>query len=86
MISSGQYGAVLTIDLQAIASNFRFLKSMSSSAECAAVVKCNAYGLGIKQVGQTLLREGCRAFFVASYSEALSLKRALLEIHKDFEI
>ncbi|MEK9685426.1 MAG: alanine racemase [Rhodospirillaceae bacterium] len=86
MIFSGQYGAVLTIDLHAIASNFRFLKSMSSSAECAAVVKCNAYGLGIKQVGQTLLREGCRAFFVASSSEALSLKRALLEIHKDFEI
>src|SRR5439155_26163868 len=46
-------------------------------AECAAVVKANAYGLGAAPVARSLAAAGCRMFFVASLDEAIALRQAL---------
>ena len=59
----------LTIDLGALAANWRTLAVMTDGVECGAVVKANAYGLGIEQVVPALLQAGCRTFFVALISE-----------------
>lgn len=67
-------GAVLTIDLAAIAANYRLLRSRSGSALCGAVVKADAYGLGVARVAPTLLAAGCRHFFVAHLQEGLMLR------------
>jgi alanine racemase len=69
--------AILTIDLGAIARNWRRLSDLCAAAECAAVVKADAYGLGMRQVAQVLAAIGCKTFFVATLSEGGEL-RALL--------
>lgn len=69
--------AVLTIDLDAVAENWRVLDGLSGSAECAAVVKADGYGLGLREVGRAVAAAGCRRFFVARLEEALSLREEL---------
>lgn len=69
--------AILTIDLDALAANYRSLRDLAASAECAAVVKADAYGLGMAKAAPALARAGCRTFFVATLGEATAL-RALL--------
>ncbi len=66
-------GALL-VDLDALARNFRAVRAAAASAECAAVVKANAYGLGVAPVTRRLLREGCRSFFVATLAEGRELR------------
>lgn len=68
-------GARLTIDLGAIADNWRKLDDMTPTAECGAVVKANAYGLGIEQVVPTLWKAGCRTFFVAVPEEGIRARK-----------
>jgi alanine racemase len=68
--------ATATIDLNAIRQNWQKLRSMSSN-DAAAVVKANAYGLGLKQVGGALYTEGARIFFVASAEEGAELRSIL---------
>lgn len=68
--------AVLTIDLNAICENWRFLADLVAG-ECAAVVKANAYGLGARVVAPALAAVGCRHFFVAHLDEALDIKPVL---------
>src|SRR3954454_21047532 len=72
-------GAVLDIDLGAIAANWRLLAARAAPAECAAVVKANAYGLGAAPVARALATAGCRLFFVATLDEGIALRRALDE-------
>ena len=69
--------AILTIDLDALAANYRHLRDLASPAECAAVVKADAYGLGMSEAAPALARAGCNTFFVATLGEARDL-RALL--------
>jgi alanine racemase len=64
----------LRIDLDALAHNYRLLRERAAPAECAAVVKADAYGLGVAPVVRRLLREGCRRFFVATLAEAAELR------------
>lgn len=59
----------LTVDLSAIAHNWRTLAGLAGGAECAAVVKADAYGLGLAPVMRALLTAGCRTFFVANVVE-----------------
>ena len=61
---------VLRIDLAAIARNWRTLADQVAPAECGAVVKADAYGLGIARVLPALFAAGCRTFFVATPREA----------------
>jgi len=66
----------LVIDLDALRANYRTLAARVAPARCGAVVKANAYGLGVARVGAALHREGCRSFFVAQLCEAGLLARA----------
>lgn len=64
----------LTIDLEAVAHNWRMHAAHVAPASCSAVVKANAYGLGIAEISAALYHAGCRDFFVASLQEAFQLK------------
>src|SRR5262245_44396850 len=66
--------AILTIDLAAVAANYRFLADKVAPAVCAGVVKADAYGLGVAQVAPALYAAGCRTFFVAMLAEGLALR------------
>jgi alanine racemase len=66
--------ATLRVDLDALARNYRTLLGRARPGECAAVVKADAYGLGLERVARRLLREGCRRFFVATLAEARELR------------
>lgn len=68
------HGGRLTIDLAAVVANWRMLAAMVAPAGCAAVVKADAYGLGLEAAGGALHRAGCRRFFVAHLSEGLRLR------------
>jgi alanine racemase len=69
--------AVLTIDLAAVADNFRFLRERFTGSELGVAVKANAYGLGVDRVAPALWRAGARLFFVASLDEAIALRNVL---------
>ena len=77
MPGSRHGSGVLTIDLGAIVANYRLLQSHLASAECAAVVKADAYGLGASRVAPALLHAGCRSFFVATLDEGADLREIL---------
>ncbi len=72
-------GAILTIDLDAIADNYARLRAGAPGAECAAVVKADAYGLGIDRVAPALAAAGCRVFFVALPDEGVALRGVVAE-------
>jgi alanine racemase len=61
---------VIIVDLGQIRANWRALAQRVAPAECAAVVKADAYGLGAAQVIPALVKEGCCTFFVATIGEA----------------
>lgn len=63
-----------TIDLQALADNWRLMRRHSGKARTAAVVKADGYGIGIEDAGQTLYNAGARDFFVALPSEGETLR------------
>jgi len=71
----GKTQAILTIDLDALADNWRLLKARARGAECAAVVKADAYGLGLAPAAKKLLAAGCKTFFVAHLAEAEFLRK-----------
>ncbi len=66
--------AILTINLGALAANWKRLAARVAPAECGAVVKADAYGIGIEAAGRTLLRAGCKTFFVADANEGARLR------------
>lgn len=68
---------LLTIDLGALCENYRRLSAEVSPALAAAVVKADAYGLGVVHVSQRLYQQGCRTFFVAHFIEAVQLRPSL---------
>jgi alanine racemase len=70
-------GAVLEIDLGAIAANWRLLRSLHPSGPVAGVVKADGYGLGAQHVARALHAAGCRHFFVALLEEALEIRELL---------
>lgn len=67
-------GGLLTVDLGALVANWQMLSHQCVPAECAAVVKADAYGCGIEPVAAALARAGCKTFFVADLSEARRLR------------
>ncbi|MEM8790780.1 MAG: alanine racemase [Pseudomonadota bacterium] len=68
----------LSIDLGAIAHNWRSLDALTApDCETGAVVKANAYGCGIPEVGRALAKAGCRTFFVATPEEGATLRAAV---------
>ena len=77
--AAGKPGFVITIDLGALAENWRQLAAMSAPAECTAVVKADAYGLGIEETVPALWAAGCRTFFVALADEGRRVREAAPE-------
>ncbi len=64
----------LTIDLGALADNWRDMARRSGKARASAVVKADAYGMGIEDCGATLYHAGARDFFVATVAEGATLR------------
>lgn len=70
--------ASLFIDLDAIAANWQALDRLSArGVQTAAVVKADAYGLGIDRVAGALAQAGARRFFVAVAEEGARLRQIL---------
>ena len=67
----------LTIDLSALAENWQALNAKSPRSETAAVVKANAYGLGIEQAVPALGDAGCNTFFTAMVEEGVRVRKCL---------
>lgn len=71
-------GAVLTIDLAALAANWLGLgRRLRPDCRAGAVVKADGYGLGAVPVAKALERAGCADFFVARLDEGLRLRPEL---------
>lgn len=68
---------VLTVDLDAIVANWRKLEKAAVPAECAGVIKANAYGCGAEPVARALAKAGCKTFFVATLDEAKAVRPAV---------
>lgn len=66
--------AVMEIDLSALQANWRLLAHKAAPAQCAAVVKADAYGLGAARCASAMIDAGCETFFVATLDEALALR------------
>ena len=66
----------LTIDLAALAANWRALDA-KTACETAAVVKADAYGLGVSPAAVALAKAGARRFFVAVAEEGIALREAI---------
>lgn len=67
--------STLKISLSAIADNYRLLNK--TGGKSAAVVKANAYGLGVEKVAPAIAKAGCSDFFVANLDEAIELRGIL---------
>jgi alanine racemase len=68
---------VLTVDLDALVANWRKLEKTAVPAECAGVIKANAYGCGAEPVARALAAAGCKTFFVATLDEAKAARAVL---------
>ncbi|MGL4489785.1 MAG: alanine racemase [Rhizobiaceae bacterium] len=67
-------GARLTIDLGALIANWQKLNAMSAPGKASAVVKANAYGLGVNVVVPALVGAGCDTFYVAQAHEGIEVR------------
>src|SRR6195952_1306749 len=68
---------ILTVDLDAVVANWRKLEKPAGPAECAAVIKADAYGCGVDPVARALSAAGCKTFFVATLDEARTAREVL---------
>jgi alanine racemase len=69
---------LLTIDLNALQANWLHLKQqLAAGSACGAVVKADAYGLGMVPVANALHQVGCQHFFVVNLTEGVTLRRVL---------
>ncbi len=64
----------LSVDLTALAANYRVLQARQPHAEIAPVVKADAYGLGADRIAAHLARLGAKTFFVARRDEGVRLR------------
>jgi alanine racemase len=74
-------GGQLTVDLGALARNWRALDKVSAGALTGAVVKADAYGTGITAASKALYAAGARFFFAATPDEAMAVRAALQDAH-----
>jgi len=74
-------GGQLSIDLGALARNWRALDKVSAGALTGAVVKADAYGTGIDMASKALHAAGARFFFTATPDEGMAVRAALPDAH-----
>ncbi len=72
-------GGRLTVDLVALAANWKALADHVAGGghATAAVVKGDGYGIGLEEAGRTLAAAGCTTFFVALPDEGRRLRAVL---------
>ncbi len=72
-------GGRLTVDLVALAANWKALADHVAGGghATAAVVKGDGYGIGLEEAGRTLAAAGCTTFFVALPDEGRRLRDVL---------
>jgi alanine racemase len=76
MIPQSYYRCWVEVDLDALRHNVAAIRRrIGPSVKLMAVVKADAYGHGLAQVGGTLMQCGVDAFAVANLSEALLLRQ-----------
>jgi alanine racemase len=68
---------ILTIDLGAVAANWRLLTERAAPAQCGASVKADCYGLGAARLAPVIAAAGCRHFFVFTLDEGVALRAIL---------
>ena len=71
---------ILIINQKTLIENYQILNESRPHCQHAAVLKANAYGLGIENVAPALVKAGCRLFFVATLSEGIDLRNLLPDI------
>lgn len=71
---------LLSVDLAAIRANFAGMRRRFGGATVAAVLKSDAYGLGLGPVAHSLAAAGCRDFWVNDLDEAARLRAAAGEV------
>lgn len=76
MTSTAFAPAVLNVDLDALARNYRTLETVTGRP-VNPVVKADGYGLGAAAVTKHLMAEGARTFFVARAAEGVRLREAI---------
>ena len=84
----GNADSAITINLDAIIANWRYIDGLSApTTRTAAVVKANGYGLGSSAVARALAQAGCELFFVANLTEAAELRTVFRQTgHGDIPI
>lgn len=70
-------GPRLCIDLGALEHNWQVVRGVCPGSRVGAVVKNDAYGLGVSNVVPQLWQWGCRDFWVATVDEALAVRACL---------
>src|SRR5271154_2351141 len=76
MVPQSYYRCWVEVDLDALRHNVAAVRRrIGPGVRLTAVVKADAYGHGLAQVGATLMQCGIDAFAVATLSEALSLRQ-----------
>ncbi|MFM7622983.1 MAG: alanine racemase [Alphaproteobacteria bacterium] len=65
------------VDTASLIHNYRTMQRLAPASLCGAVVKANAYGLGLVPVVPLLAGAGCRLFYVASLDEGVAVRRLL---------
>ena len=74
-INNTNENSILSIDMSNLHSNWKELNKKIKNSELAVSIKANAYGLGYEQVAKELITIGCGTFFVATYNEALAIRK-----------
>lgn len=70
----------LTVDVDAVIANYRMIADrLGPASSAAAVVKADAYGLGLTRIAGALWRSGCREYFVARLDEGVALRSLVPE-------
>ena len=68
----------VSINLNAVKHNYLNVKKFCKTAETSALVKATSYGLGGEnRIVTTLIKSGCKQFFVAHINEGLKLEKNL---------
>jgi alanine racemase len=79
-IPSERAGALLNIDLRALQNNWKKLAAQAPTAQCAAAVKADCYGIGLAEPARALAAVGCETFFVALPDEGAQVRKVLPDV------
>lgn len=67
----------LSINLRQLQENYLALRKRAEPAAVSAVIKANAYGIGMQYVAPALLETGCSTFWVARLHEGEALRAVM---------